>query len=164
MQLLRPYMYIQNTMLILEAVGMLYWYPWLQFVSSFWIVFWWMFNSLLSLLVISSKHFVDNLTYIFLIIFLRLHVCRQSLLLCFVGSALGETLGCHGGFHLVSDFEVCLWGVNADELWVNAFLGNFMEQLLLQLLPIWTCYEGQSHYWKSPCFCVEVSLGMFVVP
>jgi hypothetical protein len=64
--------------------------------------------SLMSLLVIISKHFVDNLTYIFLIIFLRLHACRQSLLLCFVGSALGETLGCHGGFHLVSDFEVCL--------------------------------------------------------
>jgi hypothetical protein len=84
----------------------------------------------MSLLVIISKHFVDNLTYIFLIIFLRLHACRQSLLLCFVGSALGETLGCHGGFHLVSDFEVCLWGVYADELWVNAFLGNFMEHLV----------------------------------
>jgi hypothetical protein len=38
--------------------------------------------SLMSLLVIISKHFVDNLTYIFLIIFLRLHACRQSLLLC----------------------------------------------------------------------------------
>jgi hypothetical protein len=36
-------------------------------------------NSLMSLLVIISKHFVDNLTYIFLIIFLPLHVCRQSL-------------------------------------------------------------------------------------